>query len=149
MSNNNETSLIMVYKCIIETKQWFGRNGITWCLLGQSNYPMSAKNCKLMLFIRIFAFHWNILKLVQIMISWQSESLFSFFVFVCFFSNIFVVYVLHFIILSLVSLSLVLVYEGDDFEPNRTLMLWFENSFVPLLFSSSCPVHRSATEYNS
>ena len=148
MSYNNETSLIMVHKCIIETKQWFGGNGTPWCLPGWSNYPLSTKNCKLMLFIRIFAFHWSILKLVQIMISWQSESSFPF-SFFFFFFNIFVVYVLHFIILSLVSLSLSLVYEGDDFEPNRTLMLWFETSFVPLLFSSFCPIHRSATEYNS
>ena len=42
-----------------------------------------------------------------------------------------------------------ITYEVDDFEPNHTLMLWCENSVVPLLFSSSCPVHKSATEYNS
>ena len=145
MSNNNETSLIMVHKCIIETKQWFGRNGTPWSLPGWSNYPVSTKNCKLMLFIRIFAFHWNILNLCKLWLADKVKVCFLFF----FFFNIFVVYVLHFIILSVVSLSLSLVYEGDDFEPNRTLMLWFENSFVPLLFSSPCPVHRSATEYNS
>ena len=40
-------------------------------------------------------------------------------------------------------------YEVDGFEPNRTLMLWCEYFVVPLFLPSSCPVYRSATEYNS
>ena len=40
-------------------------------------------------------------------------------------------------------------YEVDGFEPNRTLMLWCEYFVVSLFLPSSCPVYRSATEYNS
>ena len=29
--NNNKTSLIMIHKCIIETKEWFGTNGKILC----------------------------------------------------------------------------------------------------------------------
>ena len=60
------------------------------------------------------------------------------------FFDIFFMYVLHFIILSQS-----IAYEVDDFEPNHTLMLWCEHFVVPLFLPSSCPVYRSATEYNS
>ena len=69
---------------------------------------------------------------MQILISWHSESLFPFF----------------YIIICMCYI-LFLVNEVDYFEPNRTLMLWCEHFVVPLLLPSSCPVYRSATEYNS
>ena len=73
---------------------------------------------------------------MQIMTSLQSEGLFPFFYFFLYESTTFY---------NLVSIE----YEVDDFEPNRTLMLWCENFVVPLFLPSSCPVYRSATEYNS
>ena len=42
-----------------------------------------------------------------------------------------------------------IAYQVDDFEPNQTVMLWCEYFVVPLFLSSSCPVYRSTTEYNS
>ena len=72
---------------------------------------------------------------MQFMISWQSESLFPFF------DNFFYVSTTFY---NLVSIAC----EVDEFEPNRTLMLWCENFVVPHLLPSSCPVYRSATEYN-
>ena len=41
-----------------------------------------------------------------------------------------------------------IAFEVDSFEPNFTL-LWCENFVVSLFLPSSCPVYRSATEYNS
>ena len=144
MSNNNETSLIMVHKCIIETKQWFGRSGTPWCLPGRSNYPVSAKNCKLMLFIRIFAFHWNILNLVQIVISWQSESLFPFFFFF-FFQYFCSVRVTFYSLISRVFVSIFSVWRGWFWTKSHSnVMVWKLFCSFPLFqfLSSSQKCHR-------
>ena len=70
------------------------------------------------------------------MISLQSECFFPFFdIFLYVFTTFY----------NLVSIE----YEVDDFEPNRTLILWCKNFVVSLFLPSSCPVYRSATEYNS
>ena len=62
-----------------------------------------------MLFIRIFAFHWNIFKLVQIMIMKFASFFF-------FFNLCFSVCATFYNIISI-------VYEVDDFEPNHTIIV--------------------------
>ena len=76
---------------------------------------------------------------MQILISWHNDSLFPF---------IFYIFLMHYTYTTFYNL-ISIAFEVDCFEPKCTLVLWCENFVVPLSLPSSCPVYRSATEYNT